>query len=315
MPQTEKLIQQIQDEIDNAISSFNDAVPQIQKRIFERLLLLLKELDVSGGKLKNTVANIKSIGQLKSDLEKIILSKDYLSQVKSFAQAFGAVTNLQDNYFRSIISDYSAGTVFSAVKQDAIKSTVVSLTEAGISSNVIEAIQDILRRNITTGASYTDFIDGLRTFLLGGDEKLGALEKYTREITTDSLNQYSRTYNFMAALGFGMEWMQYVGSNLKTTRPACLLLTAKRYIHISELPEILHGRIDGKTIFINPQTGIWAGGIPGTNEQNFSVNAGGYNCGHGVYFISEIMVPYNVRTKIYSELGIAFDEQGFRMAA
>lgn len=311
--ETQLLINSIHKNIDDAIASFNESMPAIQSRIYNRLLLLLKELELSGGQIKNSVANTKAISVLKNDIENIILNPKYISSVSNFSAAFNAVSSLQNNYFKALVSDFSPVAVLDAIKTDAIDATVTSLTEAGISFNVTEAIQDILRQNITTGASFGDMVSTLKDFITGDKENLGVLEKYTKQITTDSLNQYSRIYNHTIASDLSLEWRQFVGSNLRTTRPFCKAMTEMRYFHDSQLEDILNGDIDGHHIFISDKTGVWAGGIPGTNAQNFMSNAGGYNCGHGIYYVTEALVPLNIRMKVYREKGIPFDAEGFRI--
>jgi hypothetical protein len=295
---SEKLIQELLNKIDASVNSFNDAVPDIQKKIFSKLQLLLKDLEVASGSLKNSITNIKAIGKLKSEIENIILNKDYVNQVADFAKAFNAVSALQNQYFSFLTSDFSPSKVLAAIKTDAIDATVTSLTEAGINANVTEGIQDILRSSITSGGKYVDLVEQMRNFILTNETGLGSLERYTRQITTDSLNQYSAQYSSTITQDLGLEWYMYTGSNLKTTRPFCKFLSEKKYIHQSELPEIIRGHIDEHDIYINPKTKVWAGGIPGTNESNFNIYRGGYNCGHQLIPVSKAMVPENIKAAI-----------------
>lgn len=297
MTKTDSLINDLLKATDDSINSFNAAVPDIQKQLFGKLQNLLKDLETKNGKLSNTVANIKAIGSLKTEIEKAILSKDYIANVTDFAKSFEIVSTLSDNYFAAITSDYSPNKVLNAIRKDAVGATVISLTESGISANVTEGIQNILRTSITTGGNYADLMEQMRTFILSDGKGLGALERYTKQITTDSLNQYSATYNHTVTNDLGLEWFMYTGSNLETTRPFCKLLTEKKYIHKSEIPTILNGHIDNHNVPINPKTDVWAGGIPRTNESNFSINRGGYNCGHQLIPVTDAMVPDSAKSK------------------
>lgn len=315
MKQTDELVNKLLAEIDSRISTFNDSTPAIQKQIFERLQTLFKDLELNGDRLANSVDNIRAIGKLKSEIENIILSNKYINQVADFTAAFNVISTLNNEYFTAMVKDFKRPAVLNAIKQDAIKSTVVSLTEAGISANVTEGIQDILRTNIRSGGMFTDLIEQMRTFIVGDKENLGSLEKHTRQITTDSLNQYSAIYNQIISSDLGLTWRMYVGSNLTTTRKFCLALTEKKYYHIDELPEIIAGHIDSHTIPINSKTGVWPGGIPGTTVENFSNNRGGYNCGHQDFGVTEILVPQNIRIQFYSSRGIPFDANGFMKRA
>lgn len=79
------------------------------------------------------------------------------------------------------------------------------------------------------------------------------------------------------------------------------MLTYKEYIHISEIPEILKGRIEIggeiKTCPINPKTELAYGLIEGTTPENFAVNVGGWNCRHQLVPIADEAVPKNIREK------------------
>jgi hypothetical protein len=94
------------------------------------------------------------------------------------------------------------------------------------------------------------------------------------------------------------EWYVYRGTNLETTREFCELLTKKEYVHKSEIPEILKGKIDGHQCRIYDKTGLPYGMKEGTNAENFQANCGGWNCGHALIPVPEKDVPEGVRNKI-----------------
>lgn len=302
MDALEKIINDLSDAVSSASDSFNSNIDGIQKQIYDDVELLVKNLDITNGKLDNTVNNIKSIGAIKGKIEKIILNPDYIDSVKSYTDAFNAVSKLQDSYFREMSSVGGPQKLLNAIKQQSVEFTVSALTENGISANVSEGIRGILKRNITGGASYNDLLDQIRNFILTNDTGTGALEKYTKQITTDSLQQFSRQYGQVMAADLDMEWFMYVGSNRKTSREFCILLTKKRWIHRSEFGDIVNGLIDGTQIKINPNTHTWPGGYPGTDENNLQANCGGYSCEHSMYPISESMVPGNIRAKFDSQI-------------
>lgn len=95
----------------------------------------------------------------------------------------------------------------------------------------------------------------------------------------------------------GLEWFEYVGSNIETTREFCEHLTEKRYIHKSEIKTILKGEIDGHQCAMNERTGLPKGMIEGTTEQNFQVNCGGWNCRHQLVPVAKEAVPKEIRAK------------------
>lgn len=315
MSATNQLVDDLLSHVEDTVNGFNESIPDIEKQIYNRLVALLKDLDIKNGIIKNTVANLKAISRMKSDIEKIVFSPKYQANVTDFLKAYSVVSDLNNKYFEALVEDFKPGPLLAKIKRSAIDITADGLTEAGINANVIDPVRKMLLTAVTTGGSYADLIDTLRTNIVSEGKNLGTLQRYTRQITTDSINQFSASYNNAIASGLNLRWYMYVGSNLTTTRPFCKHLSAKKYIHEQELPMILKGDIDGYHVPFNVKTGIWYGGIPGTNESNFPVYRGGYNCGHQLYPVNEISVPKAVRIETYSRLGIEFDKDGMAKAA
>ena len=108
-----------------------------------------------------------------------------------------------------------------------------------------------------------------------------------------AISQYVGENNKLMTNDLGLEWFEYVGSNIETTREFCEHLTEKRYIHKSEIKTILKGEIDGHQCEIYEKTGLPKGMIEGTNEQNFQVNCGGWNCRHQLVPVAKEAVPKN----------------------
>lgn len=293
----EKIVEQLLKTISDSIDGFGAEISPIQKEIYSDIEILVKDLDLKGNRLANTVKNIKAIGSLKNKIEKIILSKRYIDSVKEYLSAFNAVSKLHDSYFDQLSVSEGSEALLKAVREQSIQQAVQSLTESGISANVTQGIQDILKRNITSGGMYNDLLDQMRNFILTNESGTGALERYTKQITTDALNQFSAQYSQVLAANISSNWFMYVGSNKTTTREFCELLTKKKYIHRSELPDILNGYIDGKQVPINPKTKLWYGAVPGTNESNFQVLRGGYGCDHQMMPVSDEVVPKYLREK------------------
>lgn len=284
--------------IDSSVNSFVDGLSPIQEQTYKKLLSLIKELDVYvNGTLKNNLTNLKIVGNLKSELEKIILSDDYLSHVTDFVNSYKQVQQLQNVYFSSIAVEFAGKKVYDEVRKLAIQNTVESLTENGIGAAYTDEIKQMLTTNITSGGSYSDLTKQLSDYVLGDGENDGGLIKYGKQIATDSINQYNASYNKIVTDDLGLKYFQYIGSLLTTSRPFCKEMTDKRYFHISEVSEMLNGHIGDKKVSLNKKTGLPEGFIDGTNQQTFFVNRGGYNCGHQIFPVPLAGVPQELRDK------------------
>jgi hypothetical protein len=292
--------------IDAAISKFQKRIPAIQRAIFADLEDYLKKLDTSNGRIKTTVANLRIINSIKSRLQKIILSPEYIRDVKEFAKAFNEITVLQNEYWRQVESSFKPKTFLKEVRNQAIADTVRNLTESGIGATISEQIATILRNNITAGGSYSELTRQLRESILDTANE-GSLQKYTKQITTDAINQYNAQYTQAVSSDLGFEWFAYQGSDILTTRPFCDAMTDFRYFHISRVPDLLKAKDlyymkDGKKtkVPIYDKTKLPHGMIPGTNSANFFVNRGGYNCGHQIRPVSAALVPADIKEQTFS---------------
>lgn len=278
--------------------------------MYQELVVELKRLDLNGDKVKTTVANLKIIQSIKNKLTRLILTDDYLEDVKGFVKSFNTVTKLQNEYWKGVESKFKPSPLLREIRKQAIADTVTQLTESGIGANIGDAITDILRTNITSGGSYKALNAQLLESLTDTEKSDGLLTRYSKQITVDSINQYSAQYTAQVASGLNMEWHAYQGTEIKTSREFCqAMVENRRYFHISEIPALL--RVDGlefvdnkdgktKKVRINPRTNLPYGFIDGTNAENFFIRRGGYQCGHQIRPVPERNVPIEVRDRVYN---------------
>lgn len=298
----------ILDKIDSSITKMNKGVPAIQRDIYDSLLEDLAKLELQDGQIKATVKNLSLINSIKNKLNRIILTDDYMSDVKAFAKSFNEITTLQNQYWRGIEASFKPRPLLQAIREQAITDVVQKLTEAGIGANIAEPITDILRTNITTGGSYKALTAQLRENLVN-TQTPGTLEKYVSQITTDAVNQYSNQYTQIVSSDLGYEWFKYDNTDILTTRPFCDAMTDRPYFHISEVPALLRAEgltyVNKKTGLREPvpiyeKTGLPSGMIPGTDASNFFVRRGGYRCGHSIRPVNERQVPQADKDRVYA---------------
>jgi len=302
MPVGSKEVNEILKAIDDGLVTFDEAIPGIQQQIYTRLLRFQKELSIQGDTITNSVKNIKLLGDLKADLEKIILdSSDYTDSVEKFGKLYDSVTKLNYNYYKALEKKFKPPKMIDEIRKQSVNVVLEGLTESGLNANVITPVREIINTYVTTGGSYTKLAKELDNYINGYQSDAGpidgVLQKYTKQITTDAINQYNATVNKAISSDLGYEWFRYVGSNIKTTRTFCKALTEKQYYHISELPDIIKGDFEqfkamkGK---IYDKTGLPEGMYDDTNTSNFDVYRGGYNCGHQAYPVPTALVPKTI---------------------
>jgi hypothetical protein len=287
-------------EIQSTIDKFNSSIPAIQQQVYDEIVNLSKELETDGKNIKTSVKNLKLLARIKTKVEKIIYSKDYEQNLKEYLKAYNTISKLQNEYFKEIDSKYQPRAITAEIKAQSVQSTIESLGRAGIANNVSEKIINNIRNNITSGASFTQFNKSLRELVLDTDSGKGLLVRYTKQISTDAINQYSANYTQVATADLDLEWYQYTGTLIETSRCFCEALVKKRYIHKSELPKIVKGEFkefEDMDCELNENTGLPQGMIAGTTASNFAVYRGGYNCGHQLIAVSSASVPKDLIAK------------------
>jgi len=283
--------------IDDAINAFNTKVPEHERRVYKEVVDLLKELKTKNGRILSTVENIRLITKLKGKMQQIVASKDYKKDVAEFIRAYEEIATLQNKYFASFVTKYRPPAVLEILKEQSIEATKGYLLQGGTQQEIIPAIDEILRANITTGGTMADLTEQLRQKITETDTP-GALGKYMRQITTDSIHQYSATYTAAISQAYGFEWFEYANTLIPTSRPFCVQCRKKRWIHKSEIPTLLDGNIDGVQVAMNEKTDLPEGMIDGTTPANFIIYRGGYNCGHQLRPVPEDIVPQSAKNKL-----------------
>lgn len=292
--------------IDKESEQFDSVITKTEKAMLSAAVNAIKKLDVdASGNIKTTTANIKLLASIRTKLAAVASNKDFMNGVKSLAVAMNDLYKAQVQYYSTAfplktLSD-KAKSKHQALQRIAIENVTHGLSQGAIDASVIDPLNKMLLRAVTSGSKYADLIDEFHKQLETSNETTSALAKYAKTYATTAMTQLAGENNRLFTEDLGAEWFQYVGSVIETSRQFCELLTEKEYIHKSEIKDILAGyiEIDGKVheCEMNPKTNLPKGLIEGTTPENFQVNVGGWNCRHQLIPISELMVPEHIRAK------------------
>ena len=296
MSNEDKIIDELIGSIEYYVNAFQKDIPAIQKEILKKVLRLSEDFYIPAKTVKQQADNLKLISRIKAELNSVILTDNYSDSVKEFVKGFDHVAKIQNAYFSTVFSESVASSaLLKQIKKTSIDLTVDKLSGDGMVAGLGDKVRDILNRNISTGGSYSELVGEMRKFLTDREGVEGALTRYTKQITNDSLNQFSAQYTQAVTEDLGLEWFKYVGSLVKGSRPFCkALIEAKAgcmpYIHKSQLNAIASGHICGSIV-------SKAGLYPITDGSNLQLLRGGYNCGHQLMPVSEFIVPEELRKK------------------
>jgi len=272
-------INDVDDKIESSVNNFIEGVEKSEKGIFNKLLAIVKEVELSKtGEIKQTVKNLMLLSRIRRTIENEILTDAYKNRVGGFLNQFPAISKLNNGYFKVIEKSFDPNRqLYKEVVKNSIRLTENSLLKTGIDENVIKPVIDIVNDSVTTGASYNDMIDSLRVTILGDEERLGNLMRYSQQITTDAMNQFNGSYNETIAKDLDLEWYYYSGGRRSTSRPFCKKYAGK-YFHKKEVQDFGKGKdLDGSKLCTG---NFCAGRIPSTNASNIFKYRAGFNCKH-----------------------------------
>lgn len=296
-------LQKVIDTLDKAAEGFDKIANSEQRKIYGEVLVLAKDLETDAtGKVKQSIANLKRLTLIKAKLAELSKNKEWVAGLSAFSDYFGILQKEQNAYysqhFPSAMQSETAKKKNEMLRQLAVQNTMDALMGDGLKANVTDKLNDILLRAVTSGARFGDLQEELRAYLLGKDGGQGAFARYATTYATTALSQFTGQVNKLATDDLDTDWFVYEGSNIETTREFCEHLTAKRFIHKSEIPTILKGRIDDYQCAIYEKTGLPYGMIEGTTPENFQCNCGGWNCRHQLIPVADAMVPKALRERM-----------------
>lgn len=151
---------------------------------------------------------------------------------------------------------------------------------------LIAPLSDIMKEDIISGVSFESASERITQTI---QKKELGLSRWAGQISRDALSQQDGLINNELRIEFGLDWITYAGTMKDTTRPFCYhMLTEAKQIPYEDLAPILNefipNGVPSETSTNKTPTGKekakGSGMIPGTDESNFTIRRGGYNCRH-----------------------------------
>lgn len=295
---------------------FAGVITKTEKAIFDSAVELIKKLDIDGGGfIRNTTANLKLLSDIKTRLARVANNKEYLRGVKEVAQAFDDIYRTQVAYYSNAFAQKTLGenhkSKYAAMQRVAVANTIDGLTGAGLQTGVLDQLNKMLLKAVTSGAKYSDLVADFRSQLVSSKDGQSAFARYAGTYATTAMTQYVGQNNKLFTDDLDAEWFEYVGSTIESTREFCNVIVEHHpYIHVSEIPNLLKGEVvsqkTGEVIHValNPKTGLPKGMIEDTTPENFQINVGGWNCRHQLVPIAKEAVPEHIRRKFEQQKAI-----------
>ncbi len=281
------------DKID-ALSTIPDEwaekIVKFQPSLLNRLNRLASGLTTTAeGFIELTSENLVRIDQIMEGLKQYMTTGEYRAIVKDLDTGFIAQEARTIAYFESSFGSApvtSFGSTLYNVRRAQMVDTVIA---DGLSAMLYTPVRDTLLDGVASGASYTDLFTNLERLAVGNDDLEGVLLRYSRQLVSDTLATTDRQFTQIVSDELGLEWFQWLGGRMDTTRCICNKNNGK-YFHKKEIEALGEG--DKKMVGeCWDKKYIWQGRYRGTNAENIFSWVGGYNCQHSLLPKSDFDVP------------------------
>ncbi len=276
---------ELSDKVDEIISKaekvFGAQVNKTQSALFEQMQILLNKLDIlPDGTIKQSQANRSILGEAQTFFNKAFNQSGYYDTLGGFVDSVISISAANEAYFTVLLETFTVDAQYiKSLQKSTISQLENLLANSGLEAQVKQPILDILNQNINTGASLSDLNKQLRQVTLGDSEREGKLKRYSRQIVTDTLFNFSRGLQEAVSMKSGLQFIEYLGSPIKDSRDFCLERKGN-YYHKREVELWAHED--------------WQGKRPDTTESTIFIYCGGYNCRDVAIYVSEYVDPKEV---------------------
>lgn len=274
----ETLATKIEGLIISANDRYADSVAKVQDRLYNRLVTILKGIEVDrDGFIKQSAANRKILLKAQNEFDSVVSESIYQSSLSRYLRTIPSINELNIDYFTTLESAFTPNRVFiKALQSQTVQSINTLLLNDGLSASVKLPLNQILNQNVNSGGSFSGMLEQLRTYIKGTPDLDGRLLSYSRGILRDTLFQYSRAFQQSVTSDLGLEWYRYIGGIVKDSREFCIDRNGG-YFHESEIKA--WAKLD------------WQGKNKLTTGSSIFIYCGGHNCNHSLIPVSKSVVP------------------------
>lgn len=261
------------------------AVTKTQRELFDQVQAMLAGLKLdSDGLIKQSAENRKLLQNADRVFERAIKESGYYANLDQYAGAIASLTDANEEYFNAILDSFTVDARYLKSLQKSSIGTIESLmANDGLEVALKQPLKEILNQNVNSGAAFSDLLKQVREFIKGTADREGKLLRYSKQISRDTLFNFSRSMQESISENAGLEYYLYSGSSRKDSRPFCAT-RAGNYYHRSEIEKWADQN--------------WAGKRAGTTKSSIYIYLGGYNCEHSLIPVSKAIVPGEVIKRI-----------------
>ena len=285
--------------LENVPEELATAAERAQRDAWRKLGPLLAEMDVDAdGNIAQTEDNIRRIGLITEELNKVLAGGEYKDAVQSFLGSIDEGIQLTDDIAKKIDSTFEPNNVQKQLLNISKQNAINAFFGSGLRERVTQPFLEQLTANVAARAPLREAVKALQGVIEGTDTTDGRLLANVR--TTAGTAQAIADRSYAAAVNeeLGIEYFQYLGGEIATTRPFC----EHREGEIFHRKEIEAWGDGENSAGINDiRNGTWDGRIDGTDSRSIFTFVGGWNCRHYLVPVIKQRVPPSVIARAKSE--------------
>ena len=275
------------------------AAEKAQRDAWKRIAPMLSEMDVdTNGNIAQTEDNIRRIGLITDELNKVLASGEYKAAVQSFLGSIDEGVQLTDDIAKKIDKNFQPDNVQKQLLAISKQNAINAFFGSGLRENVTQPFLEQLTANVAARAPLREAVKALQGVIEGTDTTDGRLLANVR--TTANTAQAIADRSYAAAVNdeLGIEYFQYLGGEIATTRPFCQHREGEIF-HRKEIEAWGDGKNSGGINDIRGAT--WDGRIDGTDSRSIFTFVGGWNCRHYLVPVVKQKVPATVQARAKAE--------------
>ena len=247
------------------------ALPKVFATLSRDVQRVAANLSLDPNDRAKTLRELIGLKRKMGDL--VVKNPEYQREVLKLTSEFKTIKNLTDQFIGSTMDDFEpTRKLYNAILESNIAITKDALLGGGIVDNFGNAIQEVLKANIAGVSDRATLMETLAKFIEGTPQRKAYLENYIKQTTNDSLMVFNREYLQTISEDLGMRHYLYQGTIIGDTRQFCQSRAGK-YFTKEEVEKWASLTWDGK--------------MAGTNSTTIFSYAGGYNCRHKIWPVTE----------------------------
>jgi len=251
--------------IEEIPAKFVTETERTQAKVFRSILRELNklQLDADGEIILNNF-NLGLIETIGEKYRTELYGQGYTDSLTEFAKQLDAQKQLNIEFITEAIGDFNYEDVFERVYQRSKRTAVELLSEAAV-NDAVDDFKILLQDSIANSDTFADMVDSISVSIQGSDTIDGRMVRYARQNALDLYAGTERTMTKVISDSLGIEWFEYAGGLMTTTREFCRSRAGKTY-HKKEIEDWA--------------SKDWQGKARGTTSSTIFSLAGGYNCNH-----------------------------------